>query len=161
DVASNEEVKVWAERALAQFGPPDIVLNNAAVINLKAFLWKVEDREFSEEIDVNIKGVVNVIRHFAPSMIVRKRGVIVNFSSRWGKKFEKQMAPYCATKWAVLALTRALAEELRAEGVAAIAVNPGIVKTRMLQRYLGDTASVDTTSYLTPSEWAKIAVPQI
>jgi NAD(P)-dependent dehydrogenase (short-subunit alcohol dehydrogenase family) len=161
DVASDAEVRHWAEHVLRKYGPPDFVLNNAAVINLKASLWEVGDREFSYEIDINIKGVVNVIRHFVPSMISRKRGVIVNFSSRWGKKFEKQMAPYCATKWAVLALTRALAEELRPDGVAAIAINPGIVKTRMLQRYLGQTASLDATSYLTPAEWAKIAVPQL
>jgi NAD(P)-dependent dehydrogenase (short-subunit alcohol dehydrogenase family) len=161
DVASDAEVRPWAEHVLRQYGPPDFVLNNAAVINLKASLWEVEDREFSYEIDINIKGVANVIRHFVPSMITRKRGVIVNFSSRWGRKFEKQMAPYCATKWAVLALTRVLAEELKSDGVAAIAINPGIVKTRMLQRYLGCTASLDATSYLTPAEWAKIAVPQI
>jgi NAD(P)-dependent dehydrogenase (short-subunit alcohol dehydrogenase family) len=160
NVASDAEVRAWAQCLLRQYGPPDLVLNNAAVINLKASLWKVADRDFSEEIDINIKGVVNVIRHFTPSMITRKRGVIVNFSSRWGKNFEKQMAPYCATKWAVVALTRALAEELKLEGVAAVAINPGIVKTGMLQRYLGNTTP-DMSGYPTPAEWAKIAVPFI
>jgi NAD(P)-dependent dehydrogenase (short-subunit alcohol dehydrogenase family) len=161
DVSLDSEVRAWAERVLSKHGPPDFVLNNAAVINLKAPLWEVGDQEFSYEIDINIKGVANVIRHFAPSMVSRKRGVIVNFSSRWGKKCEKQMAPYCATKWAVLALTKVLAEELRAEGVAAVAINPGIVRTRMLQRYLGDNASLETTAYLTPAAWAEFAVPQI
>lgn len=104
DVASDAEVKAWAERLLAEYGPPDFVLNNAAIVNPKASLWEVGDSDFSAEIDINVKGVVNVIRHFVPSMISRRRGVIVNFSSRWGKRFEKQMAPYCATKWAVVAL---------------------------------------------------------
>src|SRR5216684_6414767 len=103
DVAEDEQVKAWAERLVTEYGPPDFVLNNAAVINLKQALWEVGDREFSDAIDINIKGVVNVIRHFAPAMISRKRGAIVNFSSRWGTKVEKQMAPYCATKWAGLA----------------------------------------------------------
>jgi len=161
DVSRDAEVKTWAERLLEKHGPPDIVLNNAAVINLKASLWRVQDREFSEEIDINIKGVVNVVRHFAPSMICRRRGLFVNFSSRWGMKFEKQMAPYCATKWAVVALTRVLAQELRPEGVAAIAVNPGVVKTRMLQRYLGSPTTRDISGYPTPAEWAQIAVPFI
>jgi NAD(P)-dependent dehydrogenase (short-subunit alcohol dehydrogenase family) len=136
------------------------VLNNAAVINPKAALWRVSNRDFSDEVDINIKGLVNVIRHFTPSMVRRKRGVIVNFTSRWGTSFETNMAPYCATKWAVVALTRVLAEELRPEGVAAIGINPGIIKTGMLQRYLGNKG-VDMSNYLSPVEWAKIAVPFI
>lgn len=161
DVASDTEVKAWAERLLKIHGPPDFVLNNAAIINLKASLWEVGAREFSDEIDTNIKGVVNVIRHFAPSMISRKRGVIVNFSSRWGMHIEKQMAPYCATKWAVVALTRALAEELSPQGVAAVVLNPGIIKTEMLRKYLGNIPSSDNPNYLDPKEWAKLAVPFI
>ena len=160
NVASDTEVNAWAARLLNKYGPPDFVLNNAAIVNLKAPLWEVNAQEFSDEININIKGVVNVIRHFAPSMISRKRGVIVNFSSRWGTKFEKHMGPYCATKWAVVALTRTLAEELRPQGIAAIGLNPGVVKTEMLQRYLGNTAT-DTSSYPAPIEWAKIAVPFI
>ena len=160
NVASDTEVNAWAARLLNKYGPPDFVLNNAAIVNLKAPLWEVNAQEFSDEININIKGVVNVIRHFAPSMISRKRGVIVNFSSRWGTKFEQRMAPYCATKWAVVALTRTLAEELRPEGIAAIG-NPGVVKTEMLQRYLGNTAAIDTSSYPAPVAWAKIAVPFI
>lgn len=161
DVASDEQVKAWAQRLVREYGPPDFVLNNAAVINWKKSLWKVKNQEFSDEIDINIKGVVNVIRHFAPSMIRRKRGVIVNFSSRWGTKFEKQMAPYCATKWAVVALTLVLAEELKPEGIAAVGLNPGIVTTGMFRKYSGDTGALDKSRYLTPAEWAKIAVPYI
>jgi NAD(P)-dependent dehydrogenase (short-subunit alcohol dehydrogenase family) len=161
DVSSSVQVTAWAKRLLKRHGPPDYVLNNAAVINLKAPLWKVGDQEFSEEIDINIKGVVNIIRNFVPSMIDRNRGVIVNFSSRWGSKFEKQMAPYCATKWAVVVLTRVLAEELKPEGIAAIGLNPGIVKTGMLQQYLGTTTMPRSPRYLTPGQWAKAAVPYI
>jgi NAD(P)-dependent dehydrogenase (short-subunit alcohol dehydrogenase family) len=161
DVASDAQVKAWAKRLLKEHGPPDFVLNNAAIINVKAPLWAVDGQEFSEEVDINIKGVVNVIRQFTPSMISHKRGVIVNFTSRWGTKFERQMAPYCATKWAVVALTRVLAQELEPRGVAAVGLNPGIVKTGMLQRYLGATTSLGISRYPTPTEWARIAVPHI
>jgi NAD(P)-dependent dehydrogenase (short-subunit alcohol dehydrogenase family) len=160
-VASDSEVQAWAEHILTKKGPPDFVLNNAAIMNLKAPLWKVCDREFSDEIEINIKGVVNVIRHFAPAMIGRKRGVLVNFNSRWGKTVEKQMAPYCATKWAVTALTRAVAEELKEHGVAVVGLNPGLVRTEMLGRYLGNTSTVEMAHCLTPADWAKIAVPFI
>jgi NADP-dependent 3-hydroxy acid dehydrogenase YdfG len=60
-------------------------------------------------IDVNIKGVANVIRYFVPAMIERGSGVIVNFSSYWGRSTAAEVAPYCATKWAIEGLTRALA----------------------------------------------------
>jgi NAD(P)-dependent dehydrogenase (short-subunit alcohol dehydrogenase family) len=161
DVASDAQVKAWTRRLLAKFGPPDLLLNNAAVINSKAALWRVSNRDFADEVDINIKGLVNMVRYFVPSMIKRKRGIIVNFTSRWGKKFETNIAPYCATKWAVVALTRVLAEELQPEGVAAIGLNPGIVKTGMLQRYMGDSSVVDMSKFLSPADWAKIAVPFI
>ena len=60
--------------------------SNAATINRNAPLWKVPAEEFSQVIDVNVKGVVNVIRHFLPAMIERGRGVVVNFSSWWGRE---------------------------------------------------------------------------
>ena len=161
DVASDEQVMAWAKRVLKHHDPPDFLLNNAAIINHKAPLWQFKEREFSEVIDTNIKGAVNVVRHFVPAMITRKRGVIVNFSSRWGKSHERNMAPYCATKWAVEAITRVLADELKNTGVAAIGLNPGIIKTRMLDRYLAGRISSDSLGYLTPTEWARIAAPAI
>lgn len=161
NVASDPEVKAWAESVLTKYGAPDFVLNNAAVINPKVSFWQVEDRDFSDEIDINIKGVANVIRHFAPSMIQRKSGIIVNFSSRWGKNCEKNMAPYCATKWAVEALTRVLAEELRPKGVAAVGLNPGIVKTGMFRQYVGNRRQFEASNCISAADWTKIAVPLI
>ena len=118
---------------------PDLLLNNAATINPNAPLWKVSADEFSYVIDVNIKGVANVIRHFVPRMIERGSGVIVNFSSGWGRSTSPEVAPYCATKWAIEGLTRALAQELPA-GMAAIPLNPGIINTDMLQSCFGESA---------------------
>jgi NAD(P)-dependent dehydrogenase (short-subunit alcohol dehydrogenase family) len=154
DVASDDEVKAWAGRLLGSHGPPDLVLNNAGVINKTARLWEIGAREFAQVIDVNIRGIANVIRHFVPSMIKRKRGVIVNFSSGWGRSTDAEVAPYCATKWAVEGLTRSFAQELPS-GMAAVALNPGIINTEMLQSCFGGSAS----GHLSPAEWAKSAVP--
>ncbi len=154
DVASDDQVKAWASRLLGSSDPPDLVLNNAGVINQNARLWEVPEQEFSQVIDVNIKGVANVIRHFLPAMVKRKRGVVVNFSSGWGRSTDAEVAPYCATKWAVEGLTQAFAQELPA-GMAAVAINPGIINTEMLRSCFGGSAS----GYPTPAEWAKSAVP--
>ena len=154
DVASDAEVKAWAGRLLGAYGPPDLVLNNAAVINRNARLWDVPEREFAQVIDVNIKGIANVIRHFVPEMVRRQRGVIVNFSSGWGRSTDAEVAPYCATKWAVEGLTQAFAQELPS-GMAAVSLNPGIINTDMLQSCFGGSAS----GYPSAAEWARTAVP--
>jgi len=154
NVASDDEVKTWASVLLSTHGAPDLVLNNAAVINASARLWEIGDREFSEIVDTNLKGVANVIRHFAPAMVKRRSGVIVNFSSGWGRSADAEVAPYCATKWAVEGLTQSLAQELPS-GMAAVALNPGIINTEMLRSCFGASA----TTYPSPEQWAAVAVP--
>jgi NAD(P)-dependent dehydrogenase (short-subunit alcohol dehydrogenase family) len=154
DVASDEQVKAWAERLLKSHGPPDMLLNNAALINRNAPLWEVPAAEFSDVVDVNLKGTANVIRHFAPAMVRRKSGVIVNFSSGWGRSADAEVAPYCATKWAIEGLTKALAQELP-DGMAAVALNPGIIDTDMLRSCFGGSAA----QYPSAAKWASKAVP--
>jgi NAD(P)-dependent dehydrogenase (short-subunit alcohol dehydrogenase family) len=154
DVASDSLVKSWAQDVLKSYGAPDLLVNNAAVINRNAPLWEVSAEDFSQVIDINIKGVTNVIRHFVPAMIAKHSGVIVNFSSGWGRSTDAEVAPYCATKWAIEGLTQALAQELP-DGMAAVPLNPGIIDTDMLRSCFGGSAS----SYPSPAEWAKRAVP--
>jgi NAD(P)-dependent dehydrogenase (short-subunit alcohol dehydrogenase family) len=154
DVASDDEVKSWASLVLTSHGTPDLVLNNAALINRNGPLWDVPAREFDEVIDVNVKGTANVIRHFVPEMVKRKRGVIVNFSSGWGRATDAEVAPYCASKWAVEGLTLALAQELPG-GVAAVSFDPGIIDTDMLRSCFGDSAG----RHISPADWATTAVP--
>ena len=154
DVVRDDEVAAWAKAVLSSLGAPDLLLNNAAIINRNAPLWKVPAQEFSDVIDVNIKGVTNVLRHFVPAMIARGSGVIVNFSSGWGRSTSAEVAPYCATKFAIEGLTQALAQELPA-GLAAIPLNPGVIDTDMLRSCFGGSAS----SYPSPQQWAQRAVP--
>lgn len=154
DVTRDDEVQRWAGHCLEAAGPPDLLLNCAALINRNAPLWEVPAEEFSAVIDVNIKGVASLIRHFAPAMIERGSGIIVNFSSGWGRSTDPEVAPYCATKWAIEGLTQALAQELP-RGMAAIPLNPGIIDTDMLRSCFAGEAG----NYPTAPEWAKIAVP--
>jgi NAD(P)-dependent dehydrogenase (short-subunit alcohol dehydrogenase family) len=154
DVASDGQVRAWAAALIEAEGAPDLLLNNAAVINRSAPLWEVPASEFSEVIDINLKGVANVIRHFVPAMIARGTGVIVNFSSGWGRSTDANVAPYCATKWAIEGMTQALAQELP-RGLAAVPLNPGVINTGMLQSCFGASAE----SYPEPGPWAAHAIP--
>ena len=156
DVAAENQVEPWAARLLSTHGAPDLLINNAALINKSAPLWQVPADEFDRLIDVNVKGVANVIRHFVPSMLARKTGVIVNFSSAWGRTVAKDVAPYCASKWAIEGLTQALAEELP-RGMAAVPLNPGVIDTDMLRTCFGGSAS----RYPAPIKWVEKAVPFI
>jgi len=154
DVTSAAEVDKLAEEILATVGAPDLLLNNAAVINPNAPLWEVSPEAFSRVIDVNLKGIHLVLRAFLPAMIARGRGVVVNFSSGWGRSTSPEVAPYCCTKWGVEGLTQALSQELP-PGLAAIALNPGIIDTEMLQLTFGPASS----DFPDPATWAKKAVP--
>lgn len=154
DVADEAQVKDWAEDLLKDFRPPDLLINNAGVINHLAPLWEVPSQEFSHVIDVNIKGVANVVRHFVPAMVAEQTGIIVNFSSGWGRSTSPQVAPYCATKWAIEGLTRALAQELPG-GMAAIALNPGVINTDLLEICYGEEAA----NFMPAREWGLKAVP--
>jgi NAD(P)-dependent dehydrogenase (short-subunit alcohol dehydrogenase family) len=149
-------VQEFATAVTKRFGAPDLLLNNAATINPNKPLWEVSADEFSRVIDVNLKGVHHVIRSFLPAMICCGKGVVVNFSSGWGRSTSPEVAAYCATKWGIEGLTAALAEELPAD-LAAVALNPGIIDTRMLRSCFGEGAG----SYPTPEEWAKAAVPYL
>ncbi len=154
DVSDHAQVHRWSRLVLDHGGPPDLRVNNAALINSNASLWQVPVDEFSRIIDVNIKGVFHVIRCFVPAMIERGEGVVVNFSSGWGRSTSPDVAPYCATKWAIEGLKKALADELPA-GMAAVPVNPGVIQTEMLETCFGAEAA----SYPTPDQWARRAVP--
>lgn len=156
DIRDDARVKKWAKDILGESGVPDIVINNAGLINENAPLWEVSAQEFQDVVDVNLCGMANVIRHFTPAMIEKGSGVFVNFSSTWGRSTSPEVAPYCCTKWGVEGLTQAFAQELPGS-MCAVALNPGIIHTDMLESCFSDGAS----HYESPEEWAERAVPFI
>ena len=156
DVTEENKVALWAEHVLARHGAPDLLINNAALMNNPGPLWQVPAAEFNKLVDVNLKGVANVIRHFVPAMVGRKQGVIVNLSSGWGRSTSANFAPYCASKFAIEGLTKALAQELPA-GMAAIPLDPGVIDTDMLRQ----SWSAGAANFPKAGAWAKVAAPFI
>ena len=154
DVTDDALVADWASKMLQAHGAPDLLINNAALINRNSPLIDVPVSEFDAVIDVNIKGVANVSRHFVPAMIERNQGVIVNLSSGWGRSTSPDVAPYCATKWAIEGLSKAMADELPS-GLACVPLSPGVVNTEMLQSCFGGGA--DTARK--PDAFAQVAAP--
>ena len=156
DGSDDTSVATFAKTVIDNLGPPNLLVNNAALINANAPLKDVSAEEFSRILAVNLGGVHNAIRAFLPAMEEAGRGVIANFSSYWGRSTAPEVAPYCTTKWAIEGLTQSLSQELPS-GLATVAFNPGVIDTDMLRSCFGDAAS----SYHAPNQWAKTAVPAL
>jgi NAD(P)-dependent dehydrogenase (short-subunit alcohol dehydrogenase family) len=156
DVTDQAGVDSFASRTEEILGVPDLLVNNAGLINRNAPLAEITPEEFSSVLSVNLGGIHNMIRSFVPKMIEKGQGIIANFSSYWGQSTAPEVAPYCATKWGVEGLTRSLAQELPS-GLAAVAFNPGVINTDMLQSTFGAEAK----DYPNPQDWSVDAVTRL
>ena len=156
DVTNWLDVRDWGQSVIQSFGAPDLLINNAAIVNESNPVWDVPIDEFSQVVDINVKGVFHVLKAFVPAMVARQEGVIINFSSGWGRSTSPNVGPYCATKYAIEGLTKSLAQELP-ETMSAIPLGPGMIHTEMLEKCFADGAS----SAPKPEEWAAYAVPFI
>ena len=156
DVTDPGGVHSFANRMEEVVGVPNLLVNNAGLINRNAPLTEISPEEFSSVLEVNLGGIHNMIRSFVPKMINKRDGIIANFSSYWGQSTAPDVAPYCASKWGVEGLTRSLAQELP-RGLGAVAFNPGVINTDMLRSTFGEQAK----GYESPQEWAKHAVDKL
>ena len=156
DISDQKQVCFWAKDVLNKFGAPDFLLNNAGIINKNAALWDVPEQEFSDVININVKGVYNTIKEFVPNMIRIGKGTVVNFSSGWGSSTSPEVAPYCTSKWAIEGLSKSLAQDFP-EGMVSAALNPGVIDTNMLRSCWDENAAM----YEKPESWAKRVAPFI
>jgi NAD(P)-dependent dehydrogenase (short-subunit alcohol dehydrogenase family) len=140
DVGRAEDARRVAAAAMAALGGIDVLVNDAAVLFPPAPVVATPPEVWEETLRVNVIGTANLVREVVPSMEARGRGLVVNLSSGWGRVAEAGVAPYAASKFAVEALTQALAQEL-APGVIVVAVNPGVVDTAMLRVAWGEEAA--------------------
>jgi NAD(P)-dependent dehydrogenase (short-subunit alcohol dehydrogenase family) len=131
DVADPAAVRAAAERVRQGLPPVTIVVNNAGAVLRKPTV-DITDAEWRHVQAVNVDGTFYVTRAFLPEL-TRASGRVINISSIAGREGTALLAAYCAAKHAVVGLTRALAEELRAAKVSVNAICPGSVDTIMLR----------------------------
>ncbi|RHN61307.1 putative 3-oxoacyl-[acyl-carrier-protein] reductase [Medicago truncatula] len=124
-------------------GPPNIIVNDAGVINKNNKMWEVLSEEFDLVMDTNLKGNVNVLRHFI-SLMVKK-----NKNEEGGiRSGAALVAPYFASKWEIEGLTKSVAEEFP-KGMAVMALNTGVISTNILASCYGASSSL----YQSPESW--------
>jgi 3-oxoacyl-[acyl-carrier protein] reductase len=132
DVGRPDDVARFAAEVLDTLGPPDLLINNAGVA-ARAPLEETSLESWDAVLDSNLKGTFLVTRAFLAAMRARGGGRIVNVASISGRQGTAGLTAYCAAKHGVVGLTRALAQEVRKDGIAVNAVCPGSVDTDMLR----------------------------
>ena len=133
DVDSDESVSRGIESILKDHGPIDVLVNNAGVERVGS-VEELPLDEFRAVMETNYFGAIRCIQALAPHMRQRRSGCIINVTSVAGRIASAPMAPYTASKWALEALSEALAGEMKTFGVRVAIVEPGIIDTAMARR---------------------------
>ena len=156
DVSRYEDVAAAVERCQSAFGRLDILLNNAGVIDPISRLTESEPDAWDKVIDINVKGVYYGMRAAGPIMEAAGRGVIINISSGAAVNPLEGWSHYCASKAAVLALTRCGHKELADRGVRVVGLSPGTVATEMQREIkksgVNPVSQLDWEAHI-PPEW--------
>jgi 3-oxoacyl-[acyl-carrier protein] reductase len=132
DVSSFADVERTAGAVIARFGRVDFIVNNAGITRDKLLLRMAPD-DWEKVLSVNLTGVFNVVKAFAPHLLKQRAGKIVNVSSVIGLIGNAGQANYAASKAGVIGLTRSLAKEFAPRGIAVNAVAPGFIETAMTE----------------------------
>jgi 3-oxoacyl-[acyl-carrier protein] reductase len=131
DVSRAADAERFIKEALARFGRIDVLVNNAAAPHGadRRLLWEVPEEAWDLVIDVNLKGTFLMSRAVIPHMLSRGGGRIINMASVSGKRGTSRRGAYTASKFGVIGLTQAMAQELGGHGITVNAICPGSVDT--------------------------------
>lgn len=132
DVSSESDIERVVAEAVGKFGTVDIVFNNAGIIRRTTVVETSAD-EWDRVFEVNVKSVFLMCKHVVPVMAANGGGSIINTGSGWGLKGGGKAISYCASKGAVVNMTRALAIDHGPQGIRVNSVNPGDINTGMLR----------------------------
>lgn len=138
DVSDEASVRNMVEQTLARFGRIDILVNNAGIGTTKSIL-ECEPEEWDRVFAVNVRGVYLSTRAVLPGMLARGEGVIINIASVLGLVGVPKRAAYCASKGAVITLTKQVATEYAEQGVRCNCICPGTVDSPWVGRLLDAT----------------------
>ena len=130
NVADYEGCEAFIKAVIEQFGRIDILVNNAGITK-DGLLMRMSEEDFSDVIDVNLKGTFHCIRFASRQMMKQRSGKIINISSVSGVMGNAGQANYCASKAGIIGLTKSVARELGSRGITSNAVAPGFIRTEM------------------------------
>lgn len=149
DVTQRSQVEAIVQVAQHKFGRVDVMINNAGIMPLSA-LDQLKVDEWERMIDVNIKGVLYGIAAVLPMMKAQKTGQIINISSIGGHTVSPTAAIYCATKFAVNAISEGLRQEVGGD-IRVTVISPGVTESELANSITDETAQKEcrnTANYL-------------
>jgi len=132
DVTSNADCRQAVQRTLSEFGGLHVLFNNAGIIR-RASVVELEEEDWDRVMNVNVKSMFLMSKHAIPVMARAGGGVIINTASGWGLAGGPRAAAYCASKGAVVQLTRAMAIDHAPENIRVNCICPGDTDTPMLR----------------------------
>jgi NAD(P)-dependent dehydrogenase (short-subunit alcohol dehydrogenase family) len=141
DVADEAQVERMVSIALREFGVIDILVNNAGIAGPTALVPEVSREDWDRTLAVNLTGAFLCAKHALPSMIDRRSGRIINITSIAGLRAYALRSPYAASKWAMIGLTRTLAEEAGRYNITVNAIAPGPVRGPRIDGVIRDRAA--------------------
>jgi 3-oxoacyl-[acyl-carrier protein] reductase len=133
DVADPDSVEAAVERCTQQLGAPDVLVNNAGIVNNIAAISAMDPAAWDHELRVNLTGMFHTVRAAVPAMAERGWGRVVNISSIAAVVPGQGQPAYAASKAGVLGFTRAVAQEYGPGGVTANAILPGLIATPLVR----------------------------
>ena len=136
DVADGDAVRA----AFQQIGHVDTLICNAGICH-SGLMQDVDEATWDRLFAVNVKGIYNCVNAAMPAFLRKQKGNIITVSSMWGQVGASCEAAYSATKGAVIALTKALAQELGPSGIRVNCVAPGVIQTDMCANVSAETMS--------------------
>ncbi|MCV2887850.1 SDR family oxidoreductase [Ruegeria aquimaris] len=145
----------------ARFGPIHVLINNAGLIDPIARLADSNPEDWGRVVDVNLKGAYHGLRAVLPGMLAAGNGTVLNLSSGAATSALEGWSHYCATKAAVLALTRCADREYRDQGIRVIGLSPGTVATGMQVQIrasgINPVSRLDPSAHI-PADWVARAL---
>jgi NAD(P)-dependent dehydrogenase (short-subunit alcohol dehydrogenase family) len=132
DVADASRCEQVVQNTVKEFGGLDIVINNAGIV-LRKSISEMSEQEWDRVMAINVKSVFLMSKFALPALMQRRGGAIVNLSSGWGLVGGRMAAAYCASKGAVVLLTKAMALDLGQHNIRVNCICPGDTDTTMLR----------------------------
>ncbi len=130
DVGDFAAARQTVEAVLERFGGVDILVNNAGITR-DGLMMRMDEADYDQVLDTNLKGAFNFIRHLSPHFVKRRAGRIINITSVVGLMGNAGQTNYAAAKAGLVGLTKSVAKELAPRGITCNAVAPGFIQTEM------------------------------
>jgi NAD(P)-dependent dehydrogenase (short-subunit alcohol dehydrogenase family) len=161
DVADYNQVNSAVAQAIMKFGKIDIVVNNAGLIDPIGHITDIAPEDWGKVIDVNVKGIFNMLHATLPGMEARGEGVVINISSGAAYGAMEGWSHYCSSKAAALMLTKTTHKEYATKGIRVVGLSPGTVATDMQVNIkasgINPVSTLETSDHI-PPEWPAEAI---